>query len=295
MGRAPCCSKVGLHRGPWTPKEDALLTKCGKSCRLRWMNYLRPDIKRGNITPEEDDLIIRMHSLLGNRWSLIAGRLPGRTDNEIKNHWNTHLSKRLRNQGTDPDTHGKISSLLPVKENKKKTKKNKNKKRKKNDEKKEVEEEEEIEEKKTVVYLPKPIRVTAILTSSSSSLLDYSNSSAASGSTREELSEKGLNIWGENNNYINNNNNNNNDGFVGFLEEDENDDEILVKSSEMEGQSSEFPTSMEEHHGTSLEKLYEEYLQLLNNQDHPYTPTNDDEGYDNHDQDLESFAESLLV
>ncbi|KAE8722107.1 Detected protein of confused Function [Hibiscus syriacus] len=126
MGRAPCCSKVGLHKGPWTPTEDTLLVnyiqahgeghwrslpkkagllRCGKSCRLRWMNYLRPDIKRGNITPEEDDLIIRLHSLLGNRWSLIAGRLPGRTDNEIKNYWNTHLSKRLLSQGTDPNTH----------------------------------------------------------------------------------------------------------------------------------------------------------------------------------------------
>lgn len=59
------------------------------------MNYLRPDIKRGNITADEDDLIIKLHSLLGNRWSLIAGRLPGRTDNEIKNYWNSHLSKRL--------------------------------------------------------------------------------------------------------------------------------------------------------------------------------------------------------
>ncbi|XP_065858986.1 transcription factor MYB12-like [Euphorbia lathyris] len=117
MGRAPCCSKVGLHRGPWTAREDRLLTnyirsngdghwrslpkkagllRCGKSCRLRWMNYLRPGIKRGNITPDEDDLIIRLHSLLGNRWSLIAGRLPGRTDNEIKNYWNSHLSKRLK-------------------------------------------------------------------------------------------------------------------------------------------------------------------------------------------------------
>lgn len=71
------------------------LLRCGKSCRLRWMNYLRPDIKRGNITADEDDLIIKLHSLLGNRWSLIAGRLPGRTDNEIKNYWNSHLSKRL--------------------------------------------------------------------------------------------------------------------------------------------------------------------------------------------------------
>lgn len=71
------------------------LLRCGKSCRLRWMNYLRPDIKRGNITADEDDLIIKLHALLGNRWSLIAGRLPGRTDNEIKNYWNSHLSKRL--------------------------------------------------------------------------------------------------------------------------------------------------------------------------------------------------------
>ncbi|KAG5228201.1 hypothetical protein OIU77_022843 [Salix suchowensis] len=122
MGRAPCCSKVGLYRGPWTTKEDTLLInyiqahgeghwrslpkkagllRCGKSCRLRWMNYLRPDIKRGNITPDEDDLIIRLHSLLGNRWSLIAGRLPGRTDNEIKNYWNSHLSKRLMKNSTE--------------------------------------------------------------------------------------------------------------------------------------------------------------------------------------------------
>ncbi|KAJ6426398.1 hypothetical protein OIU84_022082 [Salix udensis] len=121
MGRAPCCSKVGLYRGPWSTKEDTLLInyiqahgeghwralpkkagllRCGKSCRLRWLNYLRPDIKRGNITPDEDDLIIRLHSLLGNRWSLIAGRLPGRTDNEIKNYWNSHLSKRLMKNST---------------------------------------------------------------------------------------------------------------------------------------------------------------------------------------------------
>lgn len=126
MGRAPCCSKVGLHRGPWTAREDLLLTKyieahgegqwralpkkagllrCGKSCRLRWMNYLRPDIKRGNITLDEEELIVRLHKLLGNRWSLIAGRLPGRTDNEIKNFWNTHLSKKLMIKGIDPKTH----------------------------------------------------------------------------------------------------------------------------------------------------------------------------------------------
>ncbi|KAK3026739.1 hypothetical protein RJ639_042192 [Escallonia herrerae] len=115
MGRRPCCAKEGINRGAWTAREDKVLTsyiqthgegkwrdlpqkaglnRCGKSCRLRWLNYLRPDIKRGNISLEEEELIVRLHKLLGNRWSLIAGRLPGRTDNEIKNYWNTNLSKR---------------------------------------------------------------------------------------------------------------------------------------------------------------------------------------------------------
>lgn len=69
------------------------------------MNYLRPSVKRGQIAPDEEDLILRLHRLLGNRWSLIAGRIPGRTDNEIKNYWNTHLSKKLISQGIDPRTH----------------------------------------------------------------------------------------------------------------------------------------------------------------------------------------------
>ncbi|XWS17475.1 hypothetical protein CRYUN_Cryun33cG0071000 [Craigia yunnanensis] len=117
MGRSPCCSKEGLNRGAWTAHEDRVLTeyikahgeggwrnlpkraglkRCGKSCRLRWLNYLRPDIKRGNISADEEELIIRLHKLLGNRWSLIAGRLPGRTDNEIKNYWNTNLGKKVQ-------------------------------------------------------------------------------------------------------------------------------------------------------------------------------------------------------
>ncbi|KAK4265620.1 hypothetical protein QN277_026647 [Acacia crassicarpa] len=115
MGRKPCCDKEGVNRGTWSVIEDGILSnfiklhgegkwrdipkraglnRCGKSCRLRWLNYLRPDIKRGNFSEAEEDLIIRLHNLLGNRWSLIAGRLPGRTDNEIKNFWNTNLSKR---------------------------------------------------------------------------------------------------------------------------------------------------------------------------------------------------------
>nr|GLL34196.1 myb-related protein Hv1-like [Ipomoea trifida] len=126
MGRSPCCEKVGLKKGPWTPEEDkqllayieqyghgswralpakAGLQRCGKSCRLRWSNYLRPDIKRGNFSMQEEQSIIQLHALLGNRWSAIASHLPKRTDNEIKNYWNTHLKKKLCKMGIDPMTH----------------------------------------------------------------------------------------------------------------------------------------------------------------------------------------------
>ncbi|KAK8699753.1 hypothetical protein V6N13_115831 [Hibiscus sabdariffa] len=118
--------KEGLKRGPWTAEEDQKLTayvqqlghgswsslpekaglkRCGKSCRLRWVNYLRPDIKRGNFSLREEQTIIQLHAFLGNRWSAIAVHLPKRTDNEIKNHWNTHLKKRLIKMGIDPMTH----------------------------------------------------------------------------------------------------------------------------------------------------------------------------------------------
>ncbi|CAL0315997.1 unnamed protein product [Lupinus luteus] len=116
MGKAPCCEKHGVKKGAWTPEEDkalvdyinkhghgswrtlpkhAGLLRCGKSCRLRWINYLRPDIKRGPFTNEEETTIIQLHAMLGNRWAAIASHLPGRTDNEIKNYWNTRLKKRL--------------------------------------------------------------------------------------------------------------------------------------------------------------------------------------------------------
>nr|CAD1826716.1 unnamed protein product [Ananas comosus var. bracteatus] len=126
MGRQPCCDKVGLKKGPWTAEEDkklinfilnngqccwravpklAGLLRCGKSCRLRWTNYLRPDLKRGLLSESEEKLVIDLHAQLGNRWSKIASHLPGRTDNEIKNHWNTHIKKKLRKMGIDPLTH----------------------------------------------------------------------------------------------------------------------------------------------------------------------------------------------
>ncbi|KAK8657698.1 hypothetical protein V6N13_035925 [Hibiscus sabdariffa] len=88
------------------------LRRCGKSCRLRWINYLRPDIKRGHFTLQEQKTIIQLHALLGNRWSAIASYLPKRTDNEIKNYWNTHMKKRLAMMGIDPSTHRPMASPI---------------------------------------------------------------------------------------------------------------------------------------------------------------------------------------
>ncbi|XP_028549713.1 transcription factor MYB60 isoform X2 [Dendrobium catenatum] len=70
--------------------------RCSKSCRLRWTNYLRPGIKRGNFNSHEEEIIIQLQALLGNRWAAIASYLPQRTDNDIKNYWNTHLKKKIK-------------------------------------------------------------------------------------------------------------------------------------------------------------------------------------------------------
>nr|WCZ68590.1 MYB transcription factor [Osbeckia stellata] len=116
-------SSLGLRKGLWTEEEDELLRKCvqrhgegrwhlvpcraglnrcRKSCRMRWLNYLKPNTKRGKFQEDEVDMIIRLHNLLGNRWSLIAGRIPGRTANDVKNFWNTHLAKKTTSSDEKP-------------------------------------------------------------------------------------------------------------------------------------------------------------------------------------------------
>ncbi|XP_010518662.1 PREDICTED: transcription factor MYB39 [Tarenaya hassleriana] len=136
MVRSPCCEEgKGVKKGPWTPEEDQKLreyiskngfgnwrslpkfsglNRCGKSCRLRWMNYLRPEIRRGNFSHDEESLIVNLHSVLGNKWSKIASHLPGRTDNEIKNYWNTHMRKKLLQMGIDPNTHKPRTDLNQI-------------------------------------------------------------------------------------------------------------------------------------------------------------------------------------
>ncbi|CAI0548936.1 unnamed protein product [Linum tenue] len=109
--------QTNLKKGPWTAAEDAILmeyvkkhgegnwnavqkhsglSRCGKSCRLRWANHLRPNLKKGAFTQEEEQIIIELHSKMGNKWARMAAHLPGRTDNEIKNYWNTRIKRRQR-------------------------------------------------------------------------------------------------------------------------------------------------------------------------------------------------------
>ncbi|GMH16828.1 hypothetical protein Nepgr_018669 [Nepenthes gracilis] len=133
MMRPPSCDKLQLKRGPWTEEEDAKmlayvskhgtgnwtavpkragLKRCGKSCRLRWTNYLRPDLKHESFTAQEEELIIKLHAAIGSRWSIIAQQLHGRTDNDVKNYWNTKLRRKLMDRGIDPVTHKPFSQIL---------------------------------------------------------------------------------------------------------------------------------------------------------------------------------------
>nr|AET98472.1 MYB transcription factor MYB14 [Saccharum hybrid cultivar Co 740] len=120
------------RKGPWTEQEDLQLVctvrlfgerrwdfiakvsglnRTGKSCRLRWVNYLHPGLKRGRMSPHEERLILELHARWGNRWSRIARRLPGRTDNEIKNYWRTHMRKKAQERKRNMSPSSSSSSL----------------------------------------------------------------------------------------------------------------------------------------------------------------------------------------
>ncbi|KAK8928233.1 Transcription factor MYB32 [Platanthera zijinensis] len=132
VGPPASCEKVNVKKGLWSAEEDAKLhayvaahgtgnwtnvpkkaglKRCGKSCRLRWTNYLRPNLKHEGFTSQEEELIVTLHATIGSRWSIIANQLPGRTDNDVKNYWNTKLSKKLALHGIDPVTHRPISEV----------------------------------------------------------------------------------------------------------------------------------------------------------------------------------------
>lgn len=108
---------MNLRKGLWSPDEDEKilqhiakfghgcwssvakqtgLQRSGKSCRFRWVNYLRPNLKRGEFSLEEENLIIKLQGKMGNRWARIAKHLPGRTDNDVKNLWNASLKKKVQ-------------------------------------------------------------------------------------------------------------------------------------------------------------------------------------------------------
>ncbi|XP_014500543.1 transcription factor MYB114 [Vigna radiata var. radiata] len=112
METKKCCEKEGAWssdedeillnyvqltgEGNWTDlPQRAGLKRCGESCKHRWLNYLKQTIPGDNFSWDEQELIIKLHKLLGNRWSMIAGRLPGRSEDEIKKYWNTYLSKKV--------------------------------------------------------------------------------------------------------------------------------------------------------------------------------------------------------
>ncbi|KAL1558068.1 transcription factor MYB59-like isoform X1 [Salvia divinorum] len=127
--------KEEVRKGPWAEEEDVQLVfyvnlfgdrrwdfvakvsglkRTGKSCRLRWVNYLHPGLKRGKMTPNEERLVVELQSKWGNRWSRIARRLPGRTDNEIKNYWRTHMRKKAQERKKNKKVSSSSSSSSSI-------------------------------------------------------------------------------------------------------------------------------------------------------------------------------------
>ncbi|XP_071694420.1 transcription repressor MYB4-like [Rutidosis leptorrhynchoides] len=135
MVRPPCCDKINMRKGSWTEEDDAQmlafvakqptsnwqgetprkpgLKRCAKSCRSRKTSIAKNEhITHESFTPQEEELIIKLHSAIGSRWPIIAQQLPGRTDIDVKNYWNTKLKKKLSSMGIDPVTHRPFSQML---------------------------------------------------------------------------------------------------------------------------------------------------------------------------------------
>ncbi|XP_059306711.1 transcription factor MYB35-like [Lycium ferocissimum] len=133
MGRPPCCNDKVLNKRCNWMEEDANTStfvskhgisnwatmskksgngRCGRNQKHRWNNRLKPDLKQDSFTTQEEELIIKLHATIGSRWSIIAQQLAGRTDNDVKNLWNTKLKKKLSAMGIDPVTHKPFSQIL---------------------------------------------------------------------------------------------------------------------------------------------------------------------------------------
>ncbi|KAB1215514.1 Transcription factor MYB3 [Morella rubra] len=251
-----------LHPGSWRrPLEIfAQKSRCGKSCRLRWMNYLRPDIKRGNITTDEEDLIIRLHSLLGNRWSLIAGRLPGRTDNEIKNYWNSHISKRFKSTGSGRSS---LKGLSKCDRDPNRNSRKKSNQGSANGQ--------PITLLRTTVHLPKPVRVSPLsitMKNSGDSTVINGSSSHGDGNNGIDDHAEVLKSWTS-------------------LKEANNGGQAELacdETSEFVSNFDRFDPSRQNSDSSidvTLDKIYEEYQQLILKAEHQPS--------------LDSFVDSLLI